>query len=81
MGGEEEITSSEAPAQPLADDVKEKLQGILTDLNKFVVILVENDEPIRIAFLITKDWLSLELAATLIPIAYIEGQRLQVLND
>lgn len=82
--GESEVNSENASAQqieaaPLADTLKNQLQSMLTHLEKDVVELVQDAEPILNIFRVIKSQLSPELLLAISPAAYIEGQESKVL--
>lgn len=71
---------SQQTDEPLANEVKDRLQDMLGYLEKDVVDLVRDAEPIRSAFRAIKDQLSPELFSALSLVAYIEGHESKIVE-
>ncbi|RLM58016.1 hypothetical protein C2845_PM18G04450 [Panicum miliaceum] len=77
---EEEISSKVVVLGEVPDEVKEKLQEILQLLYQDIGSLVQDAEGVRGVFRLLKGQLPADVEATLLPVAFIEGYQLKVLQ-
>jgi len=73
-------SSAQQTTTYLADEVKNQLQNMLAFLNKDIIELVQDAEPIRNILQTIKGQLTPELESAIIPTAYIEGHQFKVLQ-
>ena len=73
-------SSAQQTTTDLADEVKNQLQNMLAFLNKDIIELVQDAEPIRNILQTIKGQLTPELESAIIPTAYIEGHQFKVLQ-
>jgi len=79
IASQEEMQSS-AESLVILEDVKAKLQAILSFLNQDIGQLVQDAEPIRVILKTLGGQLSEPIVEALIPAAFIESCRVQVLR-